>query len=149
MTVIINPEPYTPPLGDAIDFTMVTASLGRKMYVQKDGATIAGLRVTTPTTAAESVDVTDVNSQGYRELMSDFGQWSLDIGVDGITKDSTLRDAVQNSSDISFTDCTLVYSDGVVISGDYKLIDLTETAEYRSAISFTATLQLSGIPQIG
>ena len=90
----------------------------------------------------EPIDITTDDSNGYRELLPEPGNRTVDISVSGITKDDALISAIR-SGDLSFIigRATINYPSGRTEEGDYYLNSLTFTGEYNGAVTFEATLQ--------
>ena len=144
--IILSSTPYTPVDANNVVFEFSAPSFsGREMYVAGvGGAVLLGLRETNPTINSAPIDITDINSNGFRELLDESGEWSYSVSVTGITKDAALRSAILTGLDISLAGFAVYYEDGEQVAGDYKLTNYSDAAPYNDAITFSATLELSG-----
>lgn len=151
MTVIIEPTVYTPPLGDALEFNLATASVGREAYIidPSTGICIAGVQVTDLSAAFAPLDITDNNSNGFRELLPECGLQTYDFSISGIIKDGNLRTIAQDGNDnIDLTNYKFKWADGSELTMDYKMSNYVETYPTNEAATFTATILTSGFPSI-
>lgn len=144
----LSSETYTPPTGDSVNFTFDVidgAVSGRKMYVLDDTDSIVmGLKTTSANFGAAPIDITSDDDDGYRKIQTDTGEWSLDVGIEGVTKDTKLINQISSGTDISLANYTLELATSEQYRGDYKLIDLTITGAYSDAVKFSGNLVLSG-----
>ena len=122
----------------------MASSIGRDFVVKKAGTAIAGVRTKTVTFNGEPVDVTSDDDNGFRTMLSGAGQKSIDMSVEGLTKDDVLRGAALSGSSLLLTDVTVEYPNGDTISGDFFMNSLEETGTYNDAMTFTASFQSSG-----
>lgn len=127
----------------------MTSVIGRKMYIADDtGNPVAGLRTSTNANTVAPIDITSIDDNGYRTLLSEGGEWALDVNFDGVTKDNKLRAQINQGLDITLADYKLVISNGDSITGDFKLINLEETGATDDAVLFSGQLVLSEDPTI-
>lgn len=122
----------------------MAASSGRELLIKKGVTVLAGVRTKTVTINGEPIDVTTDDDSGFRTLLADPATRSIDLSVEGITKDATLRAIVAGGGSQMLTDITVEYPDGSVIAGDFYLVSVEESGEYQDAVTFTASLQSSG-----
>ena len=122
----------------------MAASSGRELLIKKGASVIAGVRTKTVTINGEPIDVTTDDDSGFRTLLADPATRSIDLSVEGITKDASLRAIVAGAGPQLLTDITIEYPNGDVISGDFYLVSVEESGEYQDAVTFTASLQSSG-----
>lgn len=122
----------------------MAASSGRELLIKKGASVIAGVRTKTVTINGEPIDVTTDDDSGFRTLLADPATRMIDLSVEGITKDDTLRAIVAGAGPQLLTDITIEYPDGAVIAGDFYLVSVEESGEYQDAVTFTASLQSSG-----
>jgi len=122
----------------------MAASSGRELLIKKGSSVIAGVRTKTVTINGEAIDVTTDDDSGYRTLLGDPATRMIDLSVEGITKDDTLRAIVAGGGSQMLTDITIEYPDGAVIAGDFYLVSVEEAGEYQDAVTFSASLQSSG-----
>jgi len=119
-------------------------SIGRNLVVKKGATAIASIRTKTVTINNEPVDITTDDSDGFRTLLSIVGQQSIDLSIEGLTDDATLRAAILSPGTILLTDITIVYPNGGIIAGDFALTTYEEAGTYNDAVTFSGTLQSSG-----
>lgn len=122
----------------------MAANVGRNLKLKIDGTAIAGVRTKSLSINREAIDITSDDDDGFRTLLSEAGQMSLDISFDGITKNATLRAAIMTSTDIELSDLEIEYPNGDEIDGTFMLTNLEENGTYNDAIQFSGTLQSSG-----
>ena len=121
----------------------MAATAGRNVLLAIAGNPVAGLRTKNITVNKENIDISDDNSLGWREMLSEDGERSIDIACDGIRKDDALL-AISMTDNNVFA-ATLTYPDGGVLSGNFKLSAYGEKAEYKSGAEFTCTLSSTGV----
>lgn len=123
----------------------MSSNLGRKLLLKVAGAAVAGLRTRGISVNKEAIDVTTDDDDGFRKLLSEAGQVSLDMSIDGLTKDAELRAAALTNTSITLTAVTVEYPNGDVIAFDEVMMNsFEESGSYNEALSFTASLQSSG-----
>lgn len=120
------------------------AAKGRALLVKRGVTVIAGLRTKGVSINNEPIDVTTDDEAGYRTLLGDPGAKSLDLSIEGITKDDDLRVAILASGSMMLTDVTITYPDGGILDGDFFFASLEETGTYKEAVTFSGSLQSSG-----
>jgi len=107
--------------------------------------TIGGVRTNGITLNNNPVDITNVDSNGFQELLADGGVQSLSISLDGIVVDNTPFETMQTQAD----DRTLIwyrlsFATNGVISARFAVASLQIGAPYDGAQTFSATLSSSG-----
>ncbi len=121
---------------------------GRLLVIKKGALAIAGVRTKTAAVNGAPVEVTSDDDSGFRTLLADPATMSLDLTVEGVTKDDTLRAAIMAGAALLLTDITIEYpgaaGEGGVLAGDFFLTGLQETGAHDDAIVFSASLQSSG-----
>jgi len=123
----------------------MAAAKGRSFLIKRGAVVIAGVRTKGAAFNGEPIDVTTDDDSGYRTLLSDAGTQSIDLSVEGITKDDDLRIAtIDGTGALMLTDVTLTYPDGGILAGNFFLSSLEETGTYNEAVTFSASLQSSG-----
>ena len=120
------------------------ANPGRELVVKKDSTAIAGVQTKSVSVDGSPVDITSDDDSGWRTLLSDPGVRSVDMSVEGVTKDAILRAAVFDGTSLLLTDITLDYPNGDALSGNFYLANLEENGTHNDAVKFTGTLQSSG-----
>lgn len=130
---------------------MTTAYKGRSgiLQISTNGGstftTIGGARTTNGTINNNPVDITNVSSAGFRELLADGGIQSVDVTVDGVVANDASLKALQACAD----DRTLVYfkftwgATGSIV-GQFACASLGLNMDNADAQKFTAQLQSSG-----
>lgn len=119
-------------------------TIGRNIILKWNGVKIAGVREKSLAINGEAIDVSDDDSSGYRELLAEDGNKSVDLGVSGIIKSDVLRAAKIAGGANSIGAVTLTYPDGAILAGDFKLASYSETGPYQDATTFEASLQSTG-----
>lgn len=125
----------------------MAANSGRELTIERDTTVIAGVRSKGFNVNRNPVDITNDDDDGYRALLAAPGEIQIDLSVDGVTKDDTLRDAAMSTGAV-FEDLTVTWPDGYSVTGDWFLATFEETGEYNGAITFSASFQFSGVPTI-
>jgi len=116
--------------------------LGREVIFKRGGEPIANLRTKSLSVNREAVDVTDDDSDGWREILGTPGQIEVDWSVSGVLANDSLRAEALTSGGIDADE--VEYPDGGTLSGDFFLASYSETHEYNDAATFEAELQSSG-----
>jgi predicted secreted protein len=129
----------------------MAAKIGRELLIKKGATVLAGVRTKSMSYAGEPIDITSDDDAGFRTLLAETGQEALDLSVEGLTKDTTLRALALGSGSLMLTDITLNFpktgtqtTTGDVISGSFVLTGLEESGAYNDAMTFSASLQSSG-----
>jgi predicted secreted protein len=129
----------------------MAAKIGRELLIKKGATVLAGVRTKSMSYAGEPIDISGDDDAGFRTFLTETGQEALDLSVEGITKDATLRAIALGSGSLMLTDITLNFpltgtqaTTGDEISGDFVLAGLEETGAYNDAMTFSASLQSSG-----
>lgn len=122
----------------------MAAASGRLLIIKKGAAAIAGVRTKTVTMAGSPVDVTTDDDSGYRTLLATAGNVALDLSVDGVTKDDTLRAAALTNTTLELTDISIEYPDGDTITGTFFLTNWEESGSQDGATEFSCSMQSSG-----
>lgn len=120
------------------------ANIGRELLVKRGSTVIAGVRTKTVTFNGEPVDVTTDDDSGFRKLLAEVGQKSIDMSVEGVTKDNELRSAALSGTSLLLTDVNIEWPNGDTLSGDFFMNSVEETGAYNDAITFTSSFQSSG-----
>lgn len=107
--------------------------------------TVGGMRTTGLTINNESVDVTDKDSAGKRELLAAAGVQSLSVSGSGVFKDSASEGTLQGYALAdSIDNYEIVFADGDKYSGAFQISSLEYTGEYNGARMYSITLESSG-----
>lgn len=128
-----------------------TAYKGRSatMQISANGGstftTIGGVRTTSLKINNNPVDITNVSSGGFREVLADGGTQQFDIDVDGILVDDTAWEALEAVVD----DRTLVwfklsFGNAGVVTSKFAASAFSIGAPHDGAQTFTCSLMSSG-----
>lgn len=121
----------------------MAAHKGNDITVSFDGTLIAGLREKGISIEGEPIDITDDNSNGWRELLSEPAQRQVTISCSGITKDEVILALVMGTdldkaAIITFTDT------GNTLTGTFFITGYQKTGTYNDATTYSFELQSSG-----
>lgn len=123
----------------------MAAAKGRELLVKNGSTVLAGVRTKGAAINNEPIDITSDDDLGYRTMLSDAGTMSVDLSVEGVTKDAIFRTlAATGGTGLMLTGITLEYPDGGILAGDFFLNSFEETGAYNEAMTFSASLQSSG-----
>lgn len=122
---------------------------GRLAVLKKAGTPIGGVQVTTIKWAGEAIDATDRDSSGIVEVLSAVASQQITLDVEGLAKDSTLRDIAFNPATSKLlTDLTFVFADALAaadtIAGNFFLASYEEGNPHDNASTFKASFTSSG-----
>jgi predicted secreted protein len=116
--------------------------IGRKIIFTWNGAAVEGVREKGIALAGEPIDVTDDDSDGWRQLLEEAGENQVNISLSGVTKDQILmKDWFDGTRTRT---ATLTYPDGRIITGTFFLANYTDTGAYNDATTFECELQSNG-----
>ena len=116
---------------------------GRQVLLTIGGQNILGVQTKGISVNNEMIDTTDDNSGGWTEYDALPGQKSVEVPISGMVKNLELLRATLSTGSQIFA-CTLTYSDGSVVSGDFAMTTFSATGEYNAASTFELTLASSG-----
>lgn len=109
---------------------------------------MAGVRTKGIQINNEPIDVTNDDSDGWRTLLEEPGERTLNLSLSGIIIDGDLKEVVMGDGNSPPPDLvrhvTLTYPDGGELSGDFFLASYNETGEYNGAATFDLELQSTG-----
>jgi predicted secreted protein len=115
--------------------------IGRKIILTWNGVSVDGVREKGISLNGEPIDVTDDDSDGWRQLLEEAGENQINISLSGVTKDDVLmKDWFAGTRTRT---ATLTYPDGRIISGTFFLATFSDTGPYNDATTFEAELQSS------
>lgn len=123
---------------------MVDGIAGRAVVFTWNGLTVKGVREKGITLNGEAINVTSDEDAGWRTLLDVSAEDSIDVSLSGVTKDDILANAYMTGQ--RRAPVTLTYPNGRMISFDGYLANYAETAPYNNAVTFTGTIQSSGLP---
>ena len=121
---------------------MAEPAVGRLLKVKKGSTDIAGVRAKTITVGRTSIDISSDDDSGARKLLAGAnGQNTVDISVEGVSKNSVLRDIMLDTSqDNQLTDISLAWPNGEILNGTFNVENFEEQGPYQEAMTFTANL---------
>lgn len=110
-------------------------------------ATMAGLRTHTLSFNADSVDITDVESQGaWRELLEGAGVKRASISGSGIFKDAASDETVRGYFfNGTIRDWQIVIPDFGTIEGAFQISNLEFAGQYNGELSYELSLESAGV----
>ena len=127
----------------------MTAFVGRKAVLSMGSplVAVAALRTKTMSLANEPVDVTSDDDNGFRKLLQDPGNKTLDISIEGVAKDvasfNSLMTLATSGTDI-LESVSLLFPAIGTIAGDFVISSFEIGAPYNEAATFSCTLQSAG-----
>jgi len=129
----------------------MAAAASRDLIIKKNAVRWLGITSKGVSIAKEAIDITSDEDNGYRTLLDDVGNKTLDISFSGVTKDTTIRTLINTDGSQLYTDITVEFppvgaqTTGDTISGSFFLNSVSETGgDSNGTISFDGALQSSG-----
>ena len=116
---------------------------GRDLALTMGGKTVAGVRSKGITVNNSPIDVSDDDSNAFRELLAEPGDKSIDISLSGVTKSMELMRAALTPGSQLFA-LVLTWPDGSSVTLDGFLASYSSTGEYNGAETFDASFNSSG-----
>lgn len=120
------------------------------LYVSQGGspetfAKLAGARTTSMTLNNEPVDVTNMDSNGFRELLPDGGVQAMDATISGVVKNHAIYREVQlQAQNRTIVKFQFRSANGDIWEADMAIANLQRSGEYNGAETFQIQLQSSG-----
>ena len=97
------------------------------------------------TLGSESIDVTSDGDDGFRTLLSEPAQRSIDMSIEGVLRQDDFIGQLLDPSPAAFLqEYTLVFPQIGEVTGDFFLSNVELGAPYNEAVTFSATLESSG-----
>lgn len=117
-----------------------------KLYNGSSYDTVAGIRATSLSFNAQSVDVTDVESSGqWRELLADAGVKSASISGSGVFKDEDTSTAIRAEFFNQTHKSWELHIPGFgVVSGTFQLRELQYAGAHDGEATFNIALESAG-----
>lgn len=119
--------------------------------------TVGGLRSTSITLNDESVDITNKDSLGHRQLLAGGGMNSVSISASGVFTDSATEENVRadffaqhNTSDgssaqtASFTNYQFLIPDFGTLTGSFQITSLEYAGEYNGEVTYSMSFESAG-----
>lgn len=129
----------------------MTAIVGRTINVywgnESPQPLVAGIREKGIELNGEAVDVTNDDSNGWRELLDAAQINMVNIPCSGVLLDDTLRAdwfAGATATARRMQDAAFEYPDGGTITGTFYLAEYSETGTHDGEVTFEATFQSNG-----
>ena len=120
-----------------------TGLLGREITMTMGGVAVAGIKEKSLSIAFEGVEVTDDNSDGFRELLAEPGLKTLELTISGVTKSlELLRAFSENVSQIYAFEKT--FPDGSTLSWNAQATSYALNVVDAEASQFDASFASSG-----
>lgn len=102
-------------------------------------------RAKTITLGSESIDVTSDGDDGFRTLLSEPAQRSIDMSLEGVLRqDDFVGDLLDPAPPSFLAEYTLVFPGIGSVTGDFFLSNFELGAPYNEAVTFSSTLESSG-----
>jgi len=130
----------------------MTADSGRGFLVKiGDGgnpetfATVAGMRTTSLTLNATSVDITNKDSGGWRELLSGAGLRRMSISGSGVFTDSAAEASLRTKALAGvLANYEIVFDNGDSFTGAFQVTALDYSGDHNGERTYTLALESSG-----
>lgn len=122
---------------------------GRLAVLKKNSVAIGGVKSIGIKGSAESIDVTDRDSNSFVEYLSAAKTQQITLEVEGWVKDSTLRDIFFDpTASKLLTDITFQFADALAakdtIAGNFFMSNYEEQNPHDDAADFKCTFSSSG-----
>jgi TP901-1 family phage major tail protein len=117
-----------------------------KLTISGTPTTIGGLRSSSLTINEETVDVTNKDSSGNRELLADGGILSMSISGSGVFTDSTAETTFRSAAvgAATFQTFSFIVPDLGTYSGTFQVTSLEYAGEYNGEATYNFALESSG-----
>jgi len=107
--------------------------------------TVAAMRSTSLTINSETVDITNKDSSGMRELLAGAGVRSMSLSGSGVFTKSTEQVLIQNEVLAgSITNYEIVFEPGDKFAGAFQVTSLEYAGEYNGERTYSISLESSG-----
>lgn len=124
------------------------ALVGRKVTftpTSSGGTPVTGMRTKTITLNNEPIDITSDDDNGWRTFLAeDPALRSIDIAVEGVTKDAQLIELAATGGSGLVSSYALEFEGLGTFTGDFYIGSLELGAPYNEAVTFSCTIQSSG-----
>ena len=118
--------------------------LGRAITFTWGGVSITGLREKGLNINGEPVDETSGENNGWRSLLVDPGENTVELTISGVTKSKTFKTDWFAGNRQKAVVLTYPTGDAGIITGTFMLVSFNETQPYKDAATYEATLQSTG-----
>jgi TP901-1 family phage major tail protein len=130
----------------------MTANVGRTITVywgdESPQPAVAGIQEKTVSLSGEAVDITNDDSNGWRQLLDAAQVNTVEISCSGVAINGVLRAdwfAGASATGSRMQAATFEYADGGTITGTFYLQEYSETGPHDDAITFEATFVSHGV----
>jgi predicted secreted protein len=130
----------------------MVANVGRTITVywgnESPQPAVAGIREKSITLSGEAVDITNDDSNGWRQLLDAAQVNGVEIACSGVAINDTLRAdwfSGASATGSRMQPATFEYADGATISGTFYLGSYAETGNHDGEITFEATFVSNGV----
>ena len=123
----------------------MAAQSGRTIRISRDGTPLVGARSDSLTIAAEPLDATDKDDNGWRTLIGDVSTRTVSASVECVMKNSDLAEVMVGASSALLIGGTAVVDGMLTLTGDFYLQNIDIAGEQGDVLTFTATLEGSGL----
>jgi predicted secreted protein len=117
--------------------------VGRTVRVYKGAESpadlIEGLREKGIKASGEPLDVTSDDDDGFRKLLSVFGQKQIDVSLSGLPTNDVVKDSWY--SDSVLDTWTIEYPNGATLTGQFLLVSFDESEPYNGVSTVSFELQ--------
>lgn len=119
-------------------------AIGRLLLIKKNDVSILCLRAKTISWAAETIDLTTDDEDGFRKLANVPAGQSITISGEGVADETVLRNIafVPGTSKL-LTDITAESEDGYTLAGDFFLTQYEMTGSHDGEATYSTTLESS------
>jgi predicted secreted protein len=108
--------------------------------------TIGGYRNASVTVNNNPVDITNVGSGGFQEMLADGGTQSVGISFDGIVIDNTpLETLMAQGHDRTSIHYKFNFASGGIIAGQFVVVSINYGAAHDGAQTFSAQISSNGV----
>lgn len=106
---------------------------------------VGGVRTSSVTLNNNPVDITNVGSGGFQEMLANGGNQALSISLDGVVLDNTpFETMLTQAKDRTIIRYRLAFASGGVIEAPFVIASVAITGAHNDAQTFSATLESSG-----
>lgn len=108
-------------------------------------AIVAGMRSTSLTLNSAGVDVTNKDSQGWRELLSGAGLRRMSVSGSGVFTDSAAESSLRAKAlSGEIANYELIFENGDLFSGAFQVTTLDYSGDHNGERTYTLALESSG-----
>jgi len=109
-------------------------------------STVAGMRSTSLTINSETVDITNKDSQGWRELLSGAGLRRMSVSGSGVFTDSQAEARLRTKALAgAIANYRIVFDNGDSFTGAFQVTTLDYSGDHNGERTYTLGLDSSGV----